>query len=594
MKLLPAALLVIAASAAVFSQTVEFEFINRDDDINVTANPHLNPVRADGLAELWTAPYAGLYIPLSYTLWAGVAAVSRDGSGSAAPLDPGPFHAVNVALHALAAVLVLVLLRRFTDRTPPALAGALLFALHPLQVESVAWVTELRGLLAACFGFAALLLHVKDAREPRKGRALLALSLFAAALLAKPSAVALPLVLLALDVFALRRGLGAALRTAAPWFLLAGVAVVAAKAQQDVETIGEGAPLWARPLVAGDALAFYLGKLVWPVPLAMDYGRTPEVAMGSAGFYLLWLIPAALIVCVWRVPALRAARAPLAIFVAGLLPVLGLVPFGYQRISTVADRYVYLAMLGPALGVALALGRAQAKGRARALGLPVAALLIALAWKSHAQVATWRTSETVFAHAAAVTPESWSLHVNLGADLSAAGRVEEARAHYLEALRIDPTAAPALYNLGAIAFRSGHLVEARNYLERAIDAAPAYAEAHASLGLVATQQGDVPRAEAALRESLRIRPDRAKTHEALGVLFAQTGRLDEAYRHFGEAVRLEPGYVQGHFNLGYTAAQLGRTPEARGHYERALELQHDFLPAQRGLKQLARDAERNP
>jgi len=592
-KLLPAALLVVTACVLVFAQTREFEFINRDDDINVSANPHLNPVSADGLVELWTAPYAGLYIPLSYTVWAGVAAVSREGAGSAGALDPGPFHAANVALHALASVLVLLLLRHLTDRVAPALAGALLFALHPLQVESVAWVTELRGLLAACLGLGAALAYVAHARSPQPrptGLGAAALGLFALSLLSKPSVVALPLVLFALDTLALRRDWRTALRATAPWFLLAAVVVVAAKSQQDVETIGAGAPLWARPFIAGDALAFYLGKLFWPAQLAMDYGRTPEAVMQSSGFYALWSIPAALVAAVFAVPSLRSARAPVAIFAAGLLPVLGLVPFGYQRISTVADRYVYLAMLGPALGLCLALAR----WNGRALWIGGGLLLAGLGWKSHAQTATWRSSETVFAHAVEVTPESWSLHVNLGADLSAAGRIDEARAHYLEALRLDPTAAQALYNLGAIAFRTNQLVEARNYLERAIAAAPAYSEAHASLGLVATQQGDFVRAEAALREALRILPGRAKTHEALGVLFAQTGKLDEAYRHFGEAVRLEPGYVQGHFNLGYTAARMGRAQEARGHYERALELQADFLPAKRGLKQLDRDGEQDP
>jgi len=586
MRLAAAALLVALAVLATFFEVREFEFVNRDDDINVYENPHLHPITADTFAQVWTAPYVGLYIPVSYSVWAALAWGSREDSaaGSVSPLDPGVFHTANLALHALASVLVLFLLFRITGRLPASTVGAFLFALHPLQVETVAWVTELRGLLSACLSLLAMGAYVSYCADPvhRRRTWLAGLGCFALALLSKPSAVAVPLMLLALDGFALRRDWRAALRSTSAWFGLAALAALGARTLQTADTIEFVAPLWARPMIAGDAFAHYLQKLVWPTELAMDYGRTPEVAMESAGFFFLWLLPLALMLVVFAARRARSARAPLALFTAGLLPVLGLIPFSYQDISTVADRYVYLAMLGPALGVAALVGHLRGRG----VWLAAIVVLSLLGWKSRAQTRTWRTTETVASHAIGVSPGSWGLHVNLGSYYSAEGRLEEARASYREALRLHPEAVQALFNLAAIASRSGQLDEARGFLERAVEIEPGFAEAHASLGLTAMQMGDIERAEQALEAAENLAVDRAEVHQSLGVLCARLKDLDRAHEHLTEAVRLRPGYIEARFNLAYTAEQMGRKEEARKQYERILELRADFEAARAGLQRL--------
>ena len=369
--------------------------------LHITDNPYLNPVTLPHVLHFWQKPYHNLFIPVSYTAYA-LLALSRtarhalpDAARGMSPYDPHVFHAANLVLHLLNVLLVFRLLRRIVKNPWAALGGALLFGLHPVQVESVAWISELRGLLGSFFallGPVALSSVRVDAAGTRK---------------TWPTALVVRLALSpvscwpccpsparwSMPVFALLLDAGSCAEACAPLCMACrggdcGPRLCADDAGRSARPRQPALPLWQRPFIAGDALAFYFAKMLLPLRLGIDYGRSPLFVLDHAWGYLTWLVPVGLGLLLWllrrRYPMLCLAAA---LFVAGLLPALGLVPFLFQDFSTVTDRYLYLSLLGPALALAWALSRTQ--GRAAPVLSAVA--LIALAGRSVTQIPTWTT-----------------------------------------------------------------------------------------------------------------------------------------------------------------------------------------------------------
>ena len=359
MWLIPAALLLVAV-LLVFGQCAAFGWTNWDDHLHVTENPKLNPLTLAHLVEFWREPYGGLYIPVSYTLFGIEAWLGRSlfwvGNASAPPA--AVFHVTSIALHGACVLLVWRLLTTLVGRPWPAAAGAMLFAVHPLQVESVAWISEQRGLLSALFSLVALLCHLQARRS---GEAFWhrgswqAFAAFVAAILSKPSAMTLPLAAGVIDLLLLRRPWRRVAAELAPWCAVSAIAAIGTKLLQPDTIVLDLPPLGLRPIIAGDAIGFYVSKLLMPLQLGIDYGRTPESLLHDSLPWVGALSIAAAIALLFLLPALRSCRLPAVLFLAPLLPVLGFVPFAFQHISTVADRYTYLAMLGPALGISLVL-----------------------------------------------------------------------------------------------------------------------------------------------------------------------------------------------------------------------------------------------
>ena len=537
----------VVAVLLVFGRTAAFDFTTWDDRITIYDNPRLNPPTAGALLHYWTTPEYGLWVPVTYTAWAGLASVARldrpDELG--VQLNPYVFHAANVAAHAGAAVVAFLLLRRLLASRAEspgdaaesaereersvfagasrvdlaALGGSLLFALHPVQVESVAWVSGLKDVLAGLFGLAALLGYVaavgSDARRRAATAYALATAALVLALLSKPSAVTVPLLAAALDRLVLGRGWRAVARSIGPWLALAAaVAVVAKVAQPGVES--DPGPLWLRPLVAGDALAFYLGKLAWPVGLGIDYGRTPAVARASGWFWAAWLVPTAIGVGLFltrrRYPTVAAAGA---VFALAPLPVLGGLPFMFQLYSTVADHYLYMAMLGPALLLARTLSRCP-RGRAFAAACGVSvAVLVALAARSVDQAGHWRDNRSLFRRVVAVNPTSWPGLINLGSDFD---------------VRRDPSRAVALYR-------------------RSIEARPEQVTAYSNLARSLVRLGEYDEAERTFAEALRRRAaappgeqfDLGDEYARFGSRMLEAGQAARAKPYLAEAVRRMPG-----------------------------------------------------
>lgn len=558
------ALCVAFVAALVYARTVAFDFLVWDDDQHVSANARLDPPTLETLRSFWSAPFLGLYVPLSYTLF-WLESWITDGP------DPRVYHAVSVLLHAANAALVVVLLARVGATRVGAAVGALLFALHPLQVESVAWISEQRGLLAAALGLGALCAYAR-ARGRRDD--VVAGALVVLALLAKPSAVVVPALALVLEIAVLRRGA----RFAAPRLAFAFAAAFAClwitKGLQQDETVREFVPLAERPLVALDALEFYARKFALPIGLAPDHGRRPSLVVAHGVDLTLVaaaVVPIALVS--WR--RTRAhAFAPLALSCVALAPVLGFVPFAHQDISTVAERYAYLALLGPALLVARAWPE-----RARAAWWSIAGvLLVALAVRSYAQSAHWRSTDAIFAHTVEVNRRSWIAHTNRGLVMQGRGDLAGAQAEYEAAIAAKPDHARALQNLGILVVQRGRVAEGEALVRRAIEADPRYARPHMNLAAILGNQGRFDEAEASARRAVELAPEDASMHATLGNVHLRQGHAADARADFERARALRPRDVDAWLGLALADEASGDLAAARAGLERALELARAHAP----------------
>lgn len=490
------------------------------------------------------------------------------------------YHLTNVLLHVAAALLVVAIVRRLA--LPGAWLAGFIFALHPVCVETVAWMSEQKTLLSAVFYLGAALAYLRFDRTRERARYWLALGLFLLALMSKTVAATLPAALLV--IFWWQRGRLAWKRDVAPLvpWLAAGITAGLFTAWVELKYIGAEGPDFAltlaqRCLLPGRVLWFYLGKLLWPANLSFIYPRwTVDPAV-----WWQYLFPAAalaLSASLWLVA--RHRRGPLAgfLFFGGtLVPVLGFLnvyPFLY---SYVADHYQYLASLGIivplASGLTVAAGRIPANSRRLAPAL-AGVLLLTLGVLSWSQSSLYQNTETLYTDTVAHNPGCWMAHNNLGRDLlDLPGRVPEAMSHLREALRLRPNNSMSHYNLG-LAYEKlpDRMPDAIAEYEAAIRINPDFTEAHDSLGKIYMGAGRTQEAIAEFRSALRSSPDDPRVHNNLGIALARTSQLPEAIAAFDAALRLKPDYADAHCNRGIALAQSGRLPEAISAVEAALRI----------------------
>jgi tetratricopeptide (TPR) repeat protein len=460
-------LLLVAAVAIVFGRLLWADFSSLDDPYNIWMNARLNPPTFSSIAWYWAHPENGLYIPLTYTVWgilAAFARVSPDPNGVA--LNPNIFHFANVLIHALGTLLVYGILKLLITDRRAACLGALLYAMHPLQVEPVAWAAGLKDVLAGMLALAAIDQYIRFVQVNSRRHYLLASLALVAAMLAKPSAMTVPLIVAVIDWLLLDRSVKAVARSIWPWAVLAALCAIIARIAQNVTGLPEP-PLWARPILALDSLAFYLYKLLWPMKLAVDYGHRPSAVMASDSFKITWMIPVAIAVLLWiwrrRVRPLIVACL---IFVCATLPVLGLASFQYQFASTTADHYVYLAMLGPALAVAWWVRQA----RRRDVAVIIATIIGLLGIRSMIQARVWMNDVALFTNAVAVNPTSMLALNNLGNAYREAGQFGAAEQQFRRVSQLYPDYPEGHSNVAWLLELRGELSEAIEFRRRALAA----------------------------------------------------------------------------------------------------------------------------
>lgn len=581
--LIPVAAILVATVLA-YWPSLAGRFIWNDSDY-VTA-PALRSL--GGLARIWTDVGATQqYYPLLHTAFWIQHRLWGD--------NPLGYHLVTLLFHAGSAVLFGLILRRLlnSNQSQSPYAGAewlaaLLFALHPVHVESVAWISEEKNTLSLTFYLAAALIYVRFDETRRPRTYVLALTLFVLSLLCKTVTATLPAALLVL--FWWKRGrLGwrRDILPLIPWFALGAAA---GTFSSWVERTYGGAtgvdfdvPVIARPLVAGHAVWFYLGNLAWPSNLDFIYPRWSV----DATVWWQWLFPLGVVgaaVVLWLFRGLT--RGPLAaflLFVGSLFPVLGFVNLYGARYSSVWDHWQYLPDLGPIALAAVGLAAMWQRAGPRFLelvwiaGIATLSLLFgSMTWR---HCGMFHDDHTLYVENLALNPDSWLAHDNLGCELEATpGRLNDAIAQYDVALRLKPDFAEAHNNLGtAYARMSGRMPDAVAQFEAALIIKPDFVDAHYNLGNALNSLGRTQEAMAQFQEALRIRPDYVGAHYSLGNTLNALGRTQEAIAQFEDVLRLNPDSAEAHNNLGLALSKLdGRTNDAIEQYREAIRLKPEI------------------
>ncbi|HUH66502.1 MAG TPA: tetratricopeptide repeat protein [Syntrophales bacterium] len=624
----------VIITVAVFWQVSGLDFVRYDDDKYVTENSHVQAgLTRSGIVWAFSSVYANNWHPLTW--------ISHMVDCQLFSTNPAGPHLVNLFLHIVNTLLLFIVLKRMTDLPWRSAFVATLFAVHPLHVESVAWVSERKDVLSTFFFMMSTWAYVRYVERPDISRYLAILVLFALGLMSKPMLVTFPFVLLLLDFWPLHRlwleepifkmvpkdvkivSIASGKRTTlgliiekAPLFILTGASIcMTLFAQWSGIATTESLPLFTRVGNAIVTYVSYIGKMFWPAGLAVFYPYPETIP--------LWQIAGTILILVLITAAairLRKSRPYLLTgwmwYLGTLIPVIGLVQVGYQ---SMADRYTYIPLIGIFIAIAWTVPDILGRLRVSRIVLPAltACLIAVLITVSFFQVRYWRNSMALFTHALAVTKNNYVMETNMGAALAEQGRFEEAVSHYQEALRVKPDDFEARYNLANALARQGRLEEAVSQYAVVLQKQPDAAAAHNNMGIALAQLGKADEAIPHFREAIRIKPDfrdaganleRALSKQAatkrtvpqkiaieqtdpstaegqlrMGLTLLQEGKADEAIPKFEEALRLNPNLVAAHVSLGLVMAQKRNLDKAIYHFRKALKIKPDIAETHNSL-----------
>jgi len=594
-----------------FSQAIHFGFVNFDDDVYVYKNPHVTQgVTLAGAKWAFTHVHSSNWHPLTW--------LSHMLDAQLYGLNAGGHHFTSILIHTLTAILLFLLLRQMTGFLWRSALVAAVFAVHPLRVESVAWIAERKDVLSGFFFVLTIASYVWFARRWSWIRYLLVLLMFSFALMSKPMVVTLPFVLLLLDYWPLKR-FTPSKQSPIPWRCLiekipllalsAIVCLITVRAQQQAVS-----PLTLPLRIENAAVScvIYLRQMIYPAGLVVMYPfpehGLPASAIVAAGIILL-AISAAVIVLRRKFPWLLFGWLW---YLGMLVPVIGILQVGAQAH---ADRYTYLPQIGLSIALIWTAAELCSQLRQRQL-IPVAvsaAIVSLLVICTHRQTAYWRNSEALWTRALVFTSGNIVAQNNLGNALLEEGKVDAAIAHFQEARRIKPDDAKAAFNLGNAFVQKGDLNNGIANLQDALQLKPDYVEAHINLGgaLLKTgragdavshfqtalrldplqpnawndlgyahmQQGARDEAAACFQKALQIDPEQPVTLNNIANALMQRGQIDEAIQHYQKALQLKPNYPEAEYNLGTALAGKNNLPEAILHFRKALQLKPDYASA---------------
>ncbi len=533
-------LLLGVGTLVVYVPVNDHEFLLYDDYGYIVRNYYLHPgVTWENIVWAFTSGYAANWHPLTW--------LSHMVDYQLFGLNPAGHHLHNVLLHVLNSIVLFLVVWKMTGAEWPSAFVAAMFALHPLHVESVAWASERKDLLSGLFWILTMGAYVHYTRSPSMNRYLLVLVLFVLGLLSKPTVVTLPFVLLLLDYWPLKRlgggnsapgfSFSSALLEKLPLIVLSlGSSIISYHVQQAAGAMAstDRLPLVLRLENAVVSLVRYLGKTFWPSDLAVFYPH-PGMALSVSTVLLSGVILGAVTMFTW----LWRERSPYLLvgwfwFLGTLVPVLGIVQVGAQAM---ADRYMYLPLIGLALLIGWFGAEMVAHSLRRIVGVAAVLGLVALLIVSRVQVGYWQNTETLFQHAAKATERNWFAHYHLGLTYAQGNRYEEALHHYLKTIEYAPRFVPVYYELGNVLLHLGRDEEAISYFRLSIARDSTYAKAFVDLG----------------------------------VALCRVGRPDEALQYFEKAYRLNPWYGEPNHLVGLTLVQRGQYERALQYLQRALE-----------------------
>jgi tetratricopeptide (TPR) repeat protein len=624
-------ILLIGMTLLVYCRVVHFEFISLDDSIYVFNNHDLQGTSVPKKI-IWalTTIHAAFWHPLTWFSYI----LDFEFYG----LNPGGYHLTNLLFHLASTVLLFFFFEKMTRRLYPSALVAALFALHPLHVESVAWIAERKDVLSAFFWMLTMGAYIRYVEQPIWSRYGLVFLSFLGGLMAKPMVVTLPLVLLLLDYWPLGRldffkreerqgrtpsrirlkpkGIPAIIIEKIPFFLLSLVfAGLSYYAQQNIGALNQSIPLPTRMANSLFSYWSYLAKMVWPLHLSVfyPYPATQSFWQILGVGFILSLVSG---LAVWKYKTYPYLIVGWLWYVITLIPVIGLVQVG---IHSLADRYTYLPLIGPFIILSWGMADLSAKWpyRKRVLSLSAGVGLLLLMILSWTQVSYWRNSKALFQQAIAATPGNFKAHDLLGFALMEQGQLFQALVQFREAIRINPNygsaynnlgvalekkgdwpgamvqyriatglaggAAEAHYNLGILLIGQGKLEEAQSHFQAAIRNKKDYGEAYNNWGLILQRQGKTKEAIEAFGQAIQKKPRLVEAYYNLGTVLASVGQLELAEKHLQGALAVQPRYVKALNNLGLIQAAQGKTPQAINSWQRALEIDPRFQDAAQNL-----------
>ncbi|MBW8039918.1 MAG: tetratricopeptide repeat protein [Planctomycetes bacterium] len=587
----------VVATLAAYWPVLNHEFVKYDDDKYVTENPHVKRgLTYESVIWAFTKPHFHMWHPLTslthlldYHLFG---------------LNPTWHHLTSLLFHLASTLLLFGILKRITGSIWPSAFVAAAFALHPLNVESVAWVAERKNVLSTFFWMLTIAAYIRYAKCPGVGRYLLVVVVFALATLTKPMVVTLPFALLLLDYWPLgrlqlkrlnkeqdssltesaqvaRKGVSVwrLLVEKIPLFVLVGaLSAVTFIAQQKggVMSGWHNVPLKYRVANALVSYVTYISKMIWPGRLAVFYphplNKLPVWQVVASAFLLL----AITVAVIWLARSRKYLPVGWLWYLGTLVPVIGLVQVGSQAM---ADRYTYLPFIGLFIMIAWGLRELSANWRYRriALGASALAVLLALSICTRLQLRHWRNNKALFEHAISVTGDNFVMNNNYANILKEIGQVEKAIDHFYKALRIRPNSPEIYNNLGNAFRRLDRFDDAIECYNNALKLQPGFPQAHYNLAVVLSRQGKSDEAVAEYCLALKFRPDDVETLSNLGLVLAQKGHFQEAVEYYKKAIELEPDNIIAHGRFGLTLAALNRPDEAIEQFKIVLEASPDDI-----------------
>jgi tetratricopeptide (TPR) repeat protein len=583
-------LCLIIAVIIPYQQVINFDFVGYDDNLYVTENLNVQKgLTIEGLIWAFTTFHSANWHPLTW--------LSHMLDCELYGLNPMGHHCSSLQIHIANTLLLFFILQYMTGALWKSAFVAALFALHPLHVESVAWVAERKDVLSTFFGLLSIAAYYRYVKNPRIINYLLIILLLGLGLLSKPMLVTLPFVCLLLDLWPLQRfkfhknytgvfepsGFKAVLRLIwekIPLFTLVAVAsmltFIAQQSSGAVKSL-ESFSLKVRIANAFVSYVSYVLKTIWPSDLAVFYPHPGDTLPG-------WkIIGAALLVAAAIFLSIRALKRypyiPVGLFwyLGTLVPVIGLVQVGDQ---TMADRYTYIPLIGLFIIALWGISELLNKWQYQKIFLGISAVIIlsALTVCTFSQASHWRNGITLFENAVKVTGNNYIAQNNLGTELIPVD-IDKAISHYKAALKINPDYAMALYNLGNVLEKKGNIDEAIDHYFKALRIEPDYAEAHNNLGTVLTKKGNYDEAILHFKKALKINSQLIKARNNLANLLFLQGKPDEAISHYNEILKSNPEYADAHYNLAYVMSSQGKLDEAVLHYKEAIRINPQYAKA---------------
>ncbi|MGD0784832.1 MAG: tetratricopeptide repeat protein [Sedimentisphaerales bacterium] len=553
----------LISTLLVFWQVRNFDFVKYDDSIYIYENPHvLNGLTAGSISWAFTTGFARFWHPLTWLSLMLDCQLSLPGGPS-----PGWMHMENVLLHIINTLLLFIVLKKMTGALWQSVFVAALFALHPLHVESVAWIAERKDVLSTLFWLLAMLAYWQYVKKPNAARYLLVLLIFALGLMAKPMLVTLPFVFLLLDYWPLERikhfqwpALYRLVLEKIPFIVLSiASSIIAFIVQQSGRSFVSFVAIPSLKFrIANVFLSYaqYMDKMFWPCNLAVFY------PFDAAGILFWQAASCALLLLGITFFVVRFGRSHRYLpvgwfwFLGTLMPVIGLVRY---TMSAYADRYTYVSYIGLFVMIAWSLPQllSNLPQRKIVLGLSMVIVLTALGICAHRQTSYWKNSFTLFSHALAVTQNNYIAYNNIGLTYNDLGRYAEALDDFRQAIKIKPDYEIAYYNLGNAYSNLGRWPQAMDAYKQAIRIDPNYAQAHSNLGVAYGSLGRYDEAIDAFEQAIKIEPDLADAYCNLGATYSRLNRRADEIEAYRQAVKIRPDLADAHYNLGLAYLAIG-------------------------------------